>query len=126
MGEGTYIYRQAVPYTPKDERLLALLNVLPLLATSFYSALCVIAAALLFYRNKLKQPLAELKAASEKIAKNDLDFTISCQSKDELGQLCHSFEVMRSTLARIFGYVAAGGRTQATERCFSHDFAARR
>ena len=77
LGEGTYIYRQAVPYTQKDEWLLALLNVLPLLATSFYSALCVIAAALLFYRNKLKQPLAELKAASEKIAKNDLDFTIS-------------------------------------------------
>lgn len=102
LGEGTYIYRQAVPYTPKDEWLLALLNVLPLLATSFFSALCVIAAALLFYRNKLKQPLAELKAASEKIAKNDLDFTISCQSKDELGQLCQSFEVMRSTLAQNF------------------------
>lgn len=103
LGEGTYISNQAISYTEKDERLLALLEILPLIATSIYSALCVIAAALLFYRNKLKLPLAELKAASKKIAENDLDFSIAYQSDDELGQLCHSFEVMRSTLARNFG-----------------------
>ena len=63
---------------------------------------CIIAAALLFYRNKLKKPLAELMAASEKISNNDLDFSIEYDSKDELGQLCTSFEIMRTALANNF------------------------
>jgi signal transduction histidine kinase len=63
---------------------------------------CIIAAALLFYRNKLKKPLAELMAASEKISNSDLDFSIEYDSKDELGQLCTSFEIMRTTLANNF------------------------
>ena len=34
---------------------------------------------------------AELRAASEKISNNDLEFSIEYDSKDELGQLCTSF-----------------------------------
>ena len=40
--------------------------------------------------------------ASEKISQNDLDFSIEYHSKDELGQLCKSFEIMRTTLAENF------------------------
>lgn len=61
-----------------------------------------ISAALLFYRNKLKKPLAELMAASQKISHNDLDFSIEYNSKDELGRLCTSFEIMRITLVNNF------------------------
>lgn len=86
----------------QDQRALALLEVLPTLATTGYSVLCILAAALLFYRNKFKKPLAELMAASEKISGNDLDFSIEYNSRDELGQLCSSFELMRSTLASNF------------------------
>lgn len=71
-------------------------------ARIYPSALCIVAAALIFYHGKLKEPLAKLKAASEKIAENDLDFRIEYLSDDELGQLCRSFEMMRRTLADNF------------------------
>lgn len=102
LGDGVYIGNTPVPLSKHDERMIALLEVFPTIAVAVYSALCIIAAALLFYRNKLKKPLAELMAASEKISNNDLDFSIEYNSKDELGQLCSSFELMRNTLASNF------------------------
>lgn len=56
-------------------------------------------AAFLFYRNKLRAPIKELKEASWMIAKDDLDFHITYENKDELGQLCREFEKMRAQLA---------------------------
>ena len=76
LGEGTYIGTEPVLMSKEDERTIALLEKLPIVTTPIYSAFCIIAAAMLFYRNKLKKPLAELRAASEKIANNDLDFSI--------------------------------------------------
>ena len=92
MGDGTYIGTEPALMSKEDERTIALLEKLPIAATPVYSAFCIIAAALLFYRNRLKKPLAQLRAASEKIANNDLDFSIDYDRKDELGQLCASFE----------------------------------
>ena len=77
LGDGSYIGTVPVPMSKEDERTIALLEKLPIVATPIYSAFCIIAAALLFYRNRLKKPLAELRTASEKIANNDLDFSIS-------------------------------------------------
>lgn len=102
LGEGTYISDTPIQLTKRDERKIVILEVVPIIAVPLYSALCIIAAALLFYRNKLKKPLAELRTASEKISNNDLDFSIEYDSKDELGQLCTSFEIMRTTLADNF------------------------
>lgn len=58
------------------------------------------AAVFLFYRNKLKKPIAELDSASKKIAENQLDFNITYENKDEMGTLCMEFERMRAQLAR--------------------------
>ncbi len=102
LGDGTYIGNVPVIFSEKDERTIALLELLPVIATPVYSALCIIAAVLLFYKNKLRKPLIELRAASEKISNNDLGFSIEYDSKDELGQLCNSFEIMRATLANNF------------------------
>lgn len=102
LGEGTYISKQKTPLSEKDERLLSVLEIVPIVAAPIYSALCIIAASLLFYRNKLKEPLIKLRVASENIANNDLDFRVDYHSKDELGQLCVSFEIMRSTLESNF------------------------
>ena len=102
LGDGTFISDTTVPMSKQDERIIALLEVLPGIAAPVYSALCIMAASLLFYKNKLKRPLAELRTASEKISKNDLDFSVKYDSKDELGQLCTSFEIMRATLAGNF------------------------
>jgi len=102
LGEGAFISNDKMLLSERNERLTSVLELVPVAAAPVYSALCVIAAALLFYRNKLKEPLAELKAASEKISNNDLDFQLDYYSKDELGQLCNSFEIMRSALANNF------------------------
>lgn len=57
------------------------------------------AAVLLFYRNKLKDPIEELEQASQKIAANDLDFHITYENRDEMGRLCQEFERMRKQVA---------------------------
>ncbi len=58
------------------------------------------AAVFLFYKNKLEKPMKELDLASKRIAKNDLDFHISYENKDELGRLCQEFERMRKQLVQ--------------------------
>lgn len=70
-----------------------------------YSALvwypiCIIAAALIFYRFKFKKPFAILTNAANKITDNDLEFQIDYEGKDEMAQLCTSFETMRSSVKR--------------------------
>ena len=102
LGDGVYIGKEFVPLSPSDERTINLLKQIPSIAAPVYSALCIIAAALLFYRKKLRKPLAELRTASEKISNNDLDFSIGYDSKDELGRLVGSFETMRAMLANNF------------------------
>lgn len=91
LGDGNYIGVAPVAMSEKDQRLLSICEVAPIIATPIYSALCIITATLLFYRNKLKKPLTELKAASEMISNNNLNFSIKYDSKDELGELCRDY-----------------------------------
>ncbi len=86
--------------TPADRRAMAALELLPGLLMPVWSGGCLLAAALLFYRNKLRRPLAELRLASEKISRNELDFSVQYDSGDELGVLCAGFEAMRQALAK--------------------------
>ena len=122
LGEGAYTGRDPDVLSAKDARSIALLEALPMVATPLYSALCIIAAALLFYRNRLKKPLAALRSASDKIAHNNLDFAIDCGSGDELGQLCASFETMRATLADNFSQMwRQVEERKALNAAFAHD-----
>ncbi len=99
LGEGAYIGEFMLPLSSRDKRLTSFLQFLPVIAVPLYSAVCILAASFLFYHTKLKKPLAALKNASEKIAQNDLNFSITCENQDELGELCASFETMRAALA---------------------------
>lgn len=122
LGNGAYIGTVPVPMSKEDECTIALLEKLPIVATPVYSAFCIIAAVLLFYRNRLKKPLAELRTASEKIANNDLNFSIGYDSNDELGQLCASFEIMRATLADNFSKMwRQVEERKALNAAFAHD-----
>ena len=122
LGDGAYIGIVPVPMSKEDERTIALLEKLPIVATPIYSAFCIFAAVLLFYRNRLKKPLAELRTASEKIANNDLDFSIDYDNNDELGQLCASFEIMRTTLANNFSKMwRQVEERKALNTAFAHD-----
>ena len=59
LGEGAYIGTEPVLMSKVDERTIAILEIFPVLAAPVYSAFCIIAAALLFYRNKLKKPACQ-------------------------------------------------------------------
>ena len=90
LGEGAYISKQEAPYSEVDRKLLDFLDAFPLIMAPVYSAVCIIAAAFLFYRNRLKKPISELRGAAEKISNNELNFTVQCGKDDELGQLCRA------------------------------------
>lgn len=60
----------------------------------------ILASSRVFYYWKLQKPLRELSDGIEKIAMDDLDFSIYYSSDDELGRLCGSMERMRRELCR--------------------------
>lgn len=60
----------------------------------------IVAMAVLFYSCKLKRPLEILKQASMNISAGDLGFSISYNSRDEMGELIGIFENMRSQLEK--------------------------
>lgn len=58
-----------------------------------------IIAVFLFYKHKLKDPIEELELASQQVGRNNLEFHITYENKDEMGRLCEEFERMREQLA---------------------------
>ena len=46
----------------------------------------------------LINPIKKLQAAAQNIKEGNLDFTIEAESRDEIGELCTSFEEMRQRL----------------------------
>ena len=91
---------EAAGMTKSDRFVSELCDFLQTYAILFLSIAGIGVAAFLFYQNKLKKPIAELKEASKNIAKNNLDFYIAYQNKDEMGMICQEFERMREQLAR--------------------------
>ena len=97
-GEMLYVSAPYVSYTQEDGRIVAACNFVETWSIPIFFGASILAAALLFYRHKLKRPIELLRAASGKIAGNDLDFTIRYDRRDEMGRLCASFETMRAAL----------------------------
>ncbi|MEI3613527.1 HAMP domain-containing protein [Pseudogracilibacillus sp. SO30301A] len=85
-------------FSQTDQTLLKVVDYLKLAFPLLFSILSIIAASYIFYNIKLKKPLALLKTGAKKISDNNLDFTIDLKSKDEMGDLCSSFETMRKEL----------------------------
>ena len=83
---------------PDDYRSHQFYKLIDYLAPFFWSVLCLICSAVIFYRMILKRPFQVLESASAHIADNDLDFQIACDGNNELTQLCRSFEIMRKSL----------------------------
>lgn len=63
-----------------------------------WAAACLWLAASGFYEREIRKPVDTLTRASEKILGDDLDFRVECDSPNELGRLCGSFEEMRKNL----------------------------
>ena len=64
----------------------------------FYITVGIGAAAAIYYRKKLREPIAQLQNGVERIQEDNLDFHIEYDSDDELGRLCCSMEKMRREL----------------------------
>lgn len=84
--------------TPKRKLAYQLCGIIIFVAPTLLAFAAVICCSMYFYRRKLKQPLAVLTNAAEQIAGQNLDFEIRYSCDDEMGDLCRSFEVMRTEL----------------------------
>ena len=91
-------------------------------AAILWYSICLCLAALVFYLGKIKGPLGVLNQAAHSITNHDLDFQIHDVGQDELGRLCHAFEVMREELVenerRLWNSIEERKRLSAA---FSHD-----
>lgn len=114
------IYKQ--PLSEADKQAVEIITGIQTWCAPIYFAACIILAGTLFYRCKLRRPIALLEKASGQIAAHDLDFTIDYPSKDEMGKLCQSFEAMRASLQennrQLWRSVEERKRLNAA---FSHD-----
>ena len=85
-------------YTDEDWRLHEICSFIQRLTPPFLFSVFILAAVLLFYFTKLKTPLKVLTNASDRIAENELDFTLDYSGYDEMAKLCAAYEKMRSAL----------------------------
>ena len=85
-------------YTDEDWRLHEIYSFIQRFTPPFLFSVFILAAVLLFYFTKLKTPLKVLTNASDRIAENELDFTLDYSGYDEMAKLCAAYEKMRSAL----------------------------
>lgn len=86
--------------SPEQFKILEWLGRIRLLSAVLLPVSGLGLAGVLFYRLKLKTPIDILKDGTERIRRQDLDFSIPAVSGDELGQICAAFETMREELLK--------------------------
>lgn len=97
--EGIFFIRRNAEEIP--ERYILLLSgadLVQCIGIPLWSLLCVVVCGIIFYHRKIEKPIGVLLEASENISNNQLDFSVEVPEKNELGDLCLSFEKMRSAL----------------------------
>lgn len=108
--------------TPKRKLAYRAAGISMIFFPILYSVIGIILCAAGFYRKKLKQPIGILSDAAEQISRQNLDFHIAYESKDEMGILCASFEKMRQALYEnnraLWASLEEGRKLQAS---VSHD-----
>lgn len=98
-----YIYNsdqvQREPLNTKQKVIYYVDTAAMVLLPVLYMAVVIFRAASIYYKLKLRQPIDVLRDSIQNISGNNLDFSIECSSKDELGALCSAMEKMRSELS---------------------------
>lgn len=87
---------------PRRRLAYQCLGVLTILLPVLFSVAGILICGFFFYRHKMKKPLALLNRAMENITSENLDFSLQYESRDEMGQLCGSFEKMRGVLSENY------------------------
>lgn len=84
--------------SPKRKLAYRVCSITMVAAPTILAFFGIIVCSLYFYRRKLKEPIAILSDAADKIAEQNLDFNLTYECGDEMGDLCLSFEKMRTAL----------------------------
>lgn len=85
-----------------DLYLYWMANIFIIMLPFLYIIIGSILMAKLYYKRKIKMPLLYLYEGVEHIANEDLDFSLTYQSEDELGKLCEAFESMKNELQKSY------------------------
>ncbi|MBM6929676.1 HAMP domain-containing histidine kinase [[Clostridium] spiroforme] len=86
----------------RDLYLYWMANIFIIMLPFLYIIIGSILMAKLYYKLKIKMPLLHLYEGVEHIANEDLDFSLTYQSEDELGKLCEAFESMKNQLQKSY------------------------
>ncbi len=84
--------------SPKRKLAYQVLGITMLAAPMVLAFAAILWCGMYFYHRKLKQPLRLLANATEQISRQNLDFAVTYSCNDEMGDLCRSFDDMRSAL----------------------------
>lgn len=97
---GRYAIRNVkiLSFSEEDSRVHKFYTIIYEYSAFFWCILSITIGAVIFYFSKLRKPIKLLLSASENISVDNLDFVIEYEGKDELGQLCSSFEKMRQSV----------------------------
>ena len=101
VGESEYRvthYIGRLPFSEEDKQAYDFYTMIYEYSSFFWCIISITIGAIIFYFGKLKKPIKLLINASENISDDNLDFVVDYSGKDELGQLCSSFEKMRLSL----------------------------
>ncbi len=100
----------------------AVLKTLKVISPIIIFSLCTVVCGVLFYRMKLRKPLQVLEYGIERIARKELNFTLSTIETNELGRLCGAFEHMRNQLKLTFEALWKAEENQHNlYHAFAHD-----
>jgi len=91
-------YIGRLPFSEEDKQVYDFYTIIYEYSSFFWCIISITIGAVIFYFGKLQKPIKLLINASENISDDNLDFVIDYSAKDELGQLCSSFEKMRLSL----------------------------
>lgn len=121
LGDGVGVSVPAIEFSKRDQRKLTILTTASFIIVPVYFIVCMMLAAFLFYRLKLKKPLALLENATKKITAQDLDFKVNYPVQDEMGKLCMSFEKMRELAKNYQLLWRTAEERKRLNAAFSHD-----
>lgn len=99
-GDGSVMIstQQAIIMNQKDKRVYEALSIWEGVCIPVYVILGVYLVSILYYKNKLQEPIALLRREMEYILGDDLSFSCYYDSKDEMGDICKTMDGMRKAV----------------------------
>lgn len=84
----------------EESSIYKTLKIIELWSPVVFAVVSMWGVSAIFYRNRLKEPFSILQHGVREVKRQNLCFNIKYDSRDEMGQLCESFEEMRVELLK--------------------------